>query len=324
MADTHPPTAAATNVEADLEAEDSAFEDNESQTRRRYKSHVVLELDSILICLGQNGRRYHGYKDGVYLVPNGELEQNRLDLAHHAYTMGKKGKLYLAPIDNPARVLGSLFESNFDRSIHPESHVIGTDLSPIQPPWVAPNVEFIIEDAEDEWIGAPYDYIHIRTLMGAIKDWPRLLTNAFNHLNPGGWIEICDFEPVSDVVKWTDGLHEAASKFGRRMDVATHMHEWVHNAGYSEVVQHIATIPVGNWPKDKKLETLGMYQLANMLDGVSYFNKYGPTHFTRVLGWTAQEYDVFAAKVRTQMKMQSSQLYADLYTVYGQKPKTAG
>lgn len=35
MADTHPPTAAATNVEADLEAEDSAFEDNESQTSDR-------------------------------------------------------------------------------------------------------------------------------------------------------------------------------------------------------------------------------------------------------------------------------------------------
>ena len=70
---------------------------------------------------------------------------------------------------------------------------------------VAPNVEFIIEDAEDEWIGAPYDYIHIRTLMGAIKDWPRLLTNAFNHLNPGGWIEICDFEPVlkSTTAAWT-------------------------------------------------------------------------------------------------------------------------
>jgi hypothetical protein len=35
MADTHPPTAAATNVEADLEAEDSAFEDIESQTSDR-------------------------------------------------------------------------------------------------------------------------------------------------------------------------------------------------------------------------------------------------------------------------------------------------
>jgi hypothetical protein len=110
-------------------------------------------------------------------------------------------------------------------------------------------------------------------------------------------------DQASDVVKWTDGLHEAAAKFGRRMDVATHLHEWVHNAGYSEVVQHIATIPVGTWPKDKKLKTLGMYQLANMLDGVS---SYGPAHFTRVLGWTAQEYDVFAAKARTQMKMQSS------------------
>lgn len=59
---------------------------------------------------------------------------------------------------------------------------------------VAPNVEFLIEDAEDEWIGSKYDYIHIRMLSGAIKDWPALLEKAFNHLNPGGWIELTEFE----------------------------------------------------------------------------------------------------------------------------------
>ena len=103
---------------------------------------------------------------------------------------------------------------------------------------MAPNVEFIVEDAEDAWIGNHYDFIHIRTLVGAIKDWPGLLTNIFNHLNLGGWVEICDFEYVfksqidrmdlaPDIVSWTDGLDEAATKFGRRMDVAVHLKEWV-------------------------------------------------------------------------------------------------
>jgi hypothetical protein len=35
MADTHPPIEAATNVEADLDAENGAFEDNESQISDR-------------------------------------------------------------------------------------------------------------------------------------------------------------------------------------------------------------------------------------------------------------------------------------------------
>jgi len=59
---------------------------------------------------------------------------------------------------------------------------------------VAPNVEFLIEDAEDEWIGSKYDYIHIRMLSGALKDWPAFLEKAYNHLNPGGWIELTEFE----------------------------------------------------------------------------------------------------------------------------------
>ena len=74
----------------------------------------------------ENGRRYHGYKDGAYLLPNDETEQNRLDLVsptlhwlrlyvshtqnqnHHVFTMVNKGRgggLYRAPIDKPARVL---------------------------------------------------------------------------------------------------------------------------------------------------------------------------------------------------------------------------
>jgi len=74
----------------------------------------------------ENGRRYHGYKDGSYLLPNDETEQNRLDLVsptlqwlplhishienqnHHVFTMVNKGRgggLYRAPIDKPARVL---------------------------------------------------------------------------------------------------------------------------------------------------------------------------------------------------------------------------
>ena len=186
---------------------------------------------------------------------------------------------------------------------------------------MTPNVQFLIDDAEDEWLGKPYDYIHIRMLSGAIKDWPALLAKAFNHLNPGGWIELTEFEVwahsynnsldrAPDIQTWQSKLHEAANKIGRTMEVAVHLETWVRDAGFADVVQHKTTVPNAPWPRDKELKALGAYQLLNMLDAAS---SYGQAHFTRVLGWSATEYEVLSAKVRTQLKDRSLQLYSDLY-----------
>jgi hypothetical protein len=58
----------------------------------------------------------------------------------------------------------------------PSAEVIGTDISPIQPSFVPPNLKFELDDAQLDWTYPPscFDYIHIRCLMGSINDWPRL------------------------------------------------------------------------------------------------------------------------------------------------------
>lgn len=38
-----------------------------------------------------NGRRYHAYKRGAYLLPNDETEQDRLDLLHHVFLLALNG-----------------------------------------------------------------------------------------------------------------------------------------------------------------------------------------------------------------------------------------
>jgi hypothetical protein len=58
----------------------------------------------------------------------------------------------------------------------------------------------------------------------------------------------------------------------------------------------------------------------NMLDGVYSF---GTAHFTRVLGWSSVEYDILAAKVRTEFKNDNLRLYGSHYFVQGQKPLEA-
>ena len=73
--------------------------------------------------------------------------------------------------------------------------VIGTDLSPIQSSFVPPNLQFYIEDAEDEWTFTKgFDFIHGRMLAGGISDWNKFFRQAFGQLKPGGWLEMNEFE----------------------------------------------------------------------------------------------------------------------------------
>lgn len=64
---------------------------------------------------------------------------------------------------------------------YPSAKVTGLDLSPIQPVWVPPNVEFVVEDVEeDQWIhGNDFDYIHFRATACVLKNPIQVVANAF-------------------------------------------------------------------------------------------------------------------------------------------------
>jgi len=76
---------------------------------------------------------------------------------------------------------------------HPESEVLGTDLSPIQPGYVPPNCRFEIDDVEDDWVHSyKFDYIHGRYICPFLADVPKLLGMIYDNLNPGGHVEIME------------------------------------------------------------------------------------------------------------------------------------
>jgi len=143
----------------------------------------------------ENGRRYHAYHAGEYFLPNDEREQERLDLLHRIFKLILDGKLHAASIKNPQRVLDfgtgtGIWVIDFADEF-PSATVVGTDLSPIQPSWVPPNLEFFVDDVENAWTynsNETFDYVHGRAMSGSIKDWSKLYNQAFTHLKPGGWI----------------------------------------------------------------------------------------------------------------------------------------
>lgn len=63
---------------------------------------------------------------------------------------------------------------------YPSAQITGIDLSPIQPRWVPPNVTFVVDDAESEWLYPldHFDYVHGRHITIAIKNFDRLFQQA--------------------------------------------------------------------------------------------------------------------------------------------------
>lgn len=63
------------------------------------------------------------------------------------------------------------------------SSFLGLDLSPIQPDYVPPNVQFVVDDIEHEngwdYPENHFDYIHLRNTLYSIKDPRALIERAY-------------------------------------------------------------------------------------------------------------------------------------------------
>ena len=101
------------------------------------------------------------------------------------FTLVYDGRLHLAPIGpTPQRILdigaGSGIWCVEMGDLYPSAHIIGVDLSANVPALSPPNVHFEVDDVEEPWtFSQPFDYIHCRYMVAAIKSWPSLVGQCF-------------------------------------------------------------------------------------------------------------------------------------------------
>lgn len=321
-----------------VEAAQDAEDDNDSALGDDAASSTASLQSSIMQYRQENGRTYHAFKEQLgYVLPNDASEQDRLDLQHHLFTLTLHGKLHLSPAGETTPITRCLdigtgtgvWAMDFADE-HPETEVIGTDISPIQPSFVPPNLSFQIDDVEDEWtFSTKFDLVFARMMTGSIADWPRLFKQAFDGLAPGGWIECHDilFEPLSDdgtlkpdsdFCKWAALVLEAAAKFGRPGDSAKRYKQQMIEAGYVNVTEVMYRWPMNRWPADAHYKELGFWTFQDLAGGISGLSM---ALMTRGLGWAPEEVEVFLVKVRNEMKDRNIHAYWPIYVVYGQKPE---
>jgi hypothetical protein len=71
------------------------------------------------------------------------------------------------------------------------------------------------------------------------------------------------------------------------------------DAGFTNIHETIYKWPQNRWPKDKHFKELGMWVLEDLGPGLEGLSM---GIFTRILGWTKEETDIFLATVWRDMK----------------------
>ncbi|KAL1848309.1 hypothetical protein VTK73DRAFT_10164 [Phialemonium thermophilum] len=312
------------------EDDDSALGDEKSDSAASLSSSI-LHYRTI------HGRRYHSERgEAQYWGANDEGHSESLDILHHCYTLCLGDRLYLAPIKDPKRALDigtgtGLWAIDFADEF-PGCEVVGTDISPIQPTWVPPNLRFEIEDCTQEWTFASntFDYVHTRALVGSIADWSALFREAFRVLKPGGYLESYEMSgnvgtddgplpPTSAVAQWGPLFVQGGRAIGRSFTVVDDgiQRKAMEEAGFVDIQEKNIKCPTGAWPKDPKLREIGRYSQLAVLQDVEGFILF----LTTVLNWTREQVQVYIAHLRRELKSEKYHVYYWQKVVWGRKPE---
>ncbi|KAF5006009.1 hypothetical protein FDECE_7583 [Fusarium decemcellulare] len=261
------------------------------------------------------GRAYANPKYGRHWAPNDEEQLEALDIMYYAMQHHLWNGFNMA-------------------DQFPSAKVIATDITPTQPSWVPPNLEFQIDDAQLDWTFEPesFDFIHIRYLQGSIENWDKLYSQVYKALKPGGWFQHIepDLQMLSqnpDVKvddkhifsRWAQVFTEVGEKMGRTFDFTDRKLEKLATAaGFSAINFETHRIPVGRWPKDKKMKELGTFVGLSFSQALDGFVK---LPLCEILGWSPEEMQLFAAEMRRVLMNPKTQTTGFVFSVYGQKPE---
>ncbi|KAJ0318766.1 hypothetical protein COL5a_010490 [Colletotrichum fioriniae] len=164
----------------------------------------------------------------------------------------------------------------------------------------------------------------------AIKNWRNLFHRAYEHLKPGGWIELQEIHhfpssaynampPSHPVAQYWSFVTQGLTSLGIDFNAAAgdRLPNMMREAGFVNVTEKIFHVPLGTWPRNRVLKTVGMYWRTILLDGLQAI-ALGP--LTRGLLWTPEQIEMFLVSVRRAYHDNAALMYMPLRIMYAQKP----
>ncbi|KAI4196717.1 MAG: hypothetical protein LQ350_006363 [Teloschistes chrysophthalmus] len=100
-------------------------------------------------------------------------------------------------------------------------------------------------------------------------------------------------------MKWINTLLAASRDFKRDPCPGPKLAQNMRDAGFQDVQEMRYKLPIGPWPKDKFLKTVGSWNLIQIEEGLEAFTL---RLFTQVLGWQQEEVQVLLANVRKDLR----------------------
>ncbi|KAH7321463.1 putative Demethylmenaquinone methyltransferase [Rhexocercosporidium sp. MPI-PUGE-AT-0058] len=275
-----------------------------------------------------------------YSMPNDDAEQGRMQMLHDVYLDIFGGRLSLAPLQNPQKILdigtGTGEWAIAMAELYPKADVIGTDIAKIQPTSVPCNVDFQIDDAEYvggwTWTSNSFDLVHFRTMIGAFEDWNHIYREAYKTIKPGGYIEVVDLEIAAFptyfpdnpmVVRWFNTFLEATKIAGRPMTTDHLEPEVLASAGFTNISATTKSIPCGVWPSENQERKMGLHFMSVIYDGIEAVSL---RLFVEQLGWEPEDVTKLCKEVAKPIRAlahnpQRCQGYCmDVRVVVGRKP----
>ncbi|KAH7157246.1 hypothetical protein B0J13DRAFT_603046 [Dactylonectria estremocensis] len=123
-------------------------------------------------------------------------------------------------------------------------------------------------------------------------------------------------KPTSPLYKWVDVFEKIGELTGKTFFYGDKAADAMKEAGLSGVIERRLKLPLGPWPKDKKLRSWGAWNRQFLLQALEGFSIRG---LTEMLGWSFNDAQLFLMDMRNELLNPSVHAYGEVTIIYGQK-----
>ena len=161
-------------------------------------------------------------------------------------------------------------------------------------------------------------------------EFKKVYQQAYNHLQPGGWIEQLELDlniycddgtlPADSLLAGYSALMKAtAENAGNPVELRANMRRLMSSVGFQDFQELDYKFPVGDWPKHKLYRDSGKCGLISFKKGVDGYVGYLLMNHGVPKPWSHEEVKVYVEKLKKELE-RGYHFYWKATRVWAQKP----